>query len=229
MGGIVLKFKLLRDILIYIIAPVLLFNSNFINNTEIAFQVSCSLAIIYSIFTKIKEDRVNTTGFLIFSIVIIYFLSHNNPNSHDIYFYKTCIFLSIAFIIPGLRLFNKDLSTIVIRDTLRALNKNSLAMIRLLKKKSMMNEINKISSMVEANFILVSLLRIINILVYGGESNSSLNFVANCIGIIFTVAIICRIVKVIYTSKKLNINKTSKGPDNGNHTKGKVINFNYFK
>ena len=224
-----MKTRLLKDILVYVVVPVLLFNATLIRNIDIAFQVSCALAIVYSIYTRIKEIRVNFTGLVIFFIIIAYFLSSKNPDPDDVYFYNTCIFLSLALIIPGLKVFNKDISIIVLKDILKSLNKNSLAMIRLLKKKSMLCEVNKICSMIETNLILVSLLRIINILIYRGGSNSYLNFITNCAGVIFTGFIIYKIIKVVCESKKLNINKNNKGASNENNTKGKVINFNSFK
>lgn len=224
-----MKTRLLKDILVYVVVPVLLFNATLIRNIDIAFQVSCALAIVYSVYTRIKEIRVNFTGLVIFFIIIAYFLSSKNPDPDDVYFYNTCIFLSLALIIPGLKVFNKDISIIVLKDILKSLNKNSLAMIRLLKKKSMLCEVNKICSMIETNLILVSLLRIINILIYRGGSNSYLNFITNCAGVIFTGFIIYKIIKVVCESKKLNINKNNKGASNENNTKGKVINFNSFK
>lgn len=224
-----MKSKLLKDVFIYIVVPVLIFNAAIISNIEIAFQVSCAIAIIYSVFTRIKESRVNSTGLAIFFIIIVYLLLSKNPDSDNVYFYNTCIFLSLALIISGGKIFNKDISTIVIRDILKSLNRNSLAMIRLLKKKSMWGEISRICSMIETNLILVSLLRIINILIYSGGSNSYLNFITNCIGVIFTVIIVYRITKVICASKKLDIDKTNKGQSHEDHIKGKIINFNSFK
>lgn len=224
-----MKFKLLKDVLIYIVIPVLIFNTAIISNIEIAFQLSCVITIVYSIFTRIKESRVNSTGLAIFFIIIVYLLSSKNPDSDNVYFYNTCILLFLSLIISGVKVFNKDISTIVIRDVLRSLNRNSLAMIRLLKKKSIWSEISRICSMIETNLILVSLLRIINILIYSGESNSYLNFITNCVGVIFTVIIVYRIIKVICASKKLNIDKTNKGRSQEDHIKGKIINFNSFK
>lgn len=229
MGGGYVKSKLLKDVFIYIVVPILIFNADIISNIEIVFQVSCAIAIVYSAFTRIKESRVNSTGLTIFFIIIVYLLSSKNPDSDNVYFYNTCIFLSLALIISGVKIFNKDVSTIVIRDILKSLNRNSLAMIRLLKKKSMWGEISRICSMIETNLILVSLLRIINILIYSGSSNSYLNFITNCVGVIFTVIIVYRIIKVICASKKLDIDKTNKGQSHENHTKGKIINFNSFK
>ena len=224
-----MKSKLLKDVFIYIVVPILIFNADIISNIEIVFQVYCAIAIVYSAFTRIKESRVNSTGLTIFFIIIVYLLSSKNPDSDNVYFYNTCIFLSLALIISGVKIFNKDVSTIVIRDILKSLNRNSLAMIRLLKKKSMWGEISRICSMIETNLILVSLLRIINILIYSGSSNSYLNFITNCVGVIFTVIIVYRIIKVIGASKKLDIDKTNKGQSHEDHTKGKIINFNSFK
>lgn len=224
-----MRIRLLRDILVYIVVPILFFNASIISNIEIAFQVSCSIVIVYSIFTRIKENRINATGLTIFFIIIVYFISNRNPDSDNVYFYNTCIFLSLALINPVLKIFDKDISIIVIRDILKSLNRNSLVIIRLLKKKSMFSEINKICSMIETNLILISLLRIINILLYSGGSNSYLNFIINFVGIIFTVLIVYRIVKVFYAYKKLNIEKSNNGLSHEDHTKGKIINFNSFK
>ena len=223
-----MKFRLFKDILVYILVPIFLFNATIINSVEIAFQISVSLTIIYSIYTRVKQNRLNTTGLILFALLIIYFLSNQSPDSDNIYFCNTCMLLSIGLIIPALRIFNKDISIIVIKDILKSLNKNSLAMIRLLKKKSIMQEINKITSMIETNLILVAFLRVFNILIYRGSINFHLNFMTNCLGIVFTVIIVYKIIKVVYESKKLNINKNNTGPSRG-ETKGKVINFNYYK
>ena len=112
--GDFMRLRLLRDILIYIIVPIIFFNATLINNIELSLQISCSLVIIYSIFTKIKENRINITGLFIFSIVSIYFFFASN--SDNIYFYNTFICLFLAFIIPALRIVNKDASIIIIRD-----------------------------------------------------------------------------------------------------------------
>lgn len=224
-----MKSRLLKDILVYIVVPVLLFNTTFISNIEIVFQVSCAIAIVYSVYTKIKEVRVNFTGLTIFFITIAYFLASKNADTDNVYFYNTCIFLSLALMIPGLKVFNKDISIIVLKDILKSLNRNSLAVIRLLKKKSMLDEINKICSMIESNLILVSLLRIINILIYRGGSNSYLNFITNCAGVIFTGFIIYKIIKIFCESKNLNNHKNNKRISNEDNTKGKIINFNSFK
>ena len=115
-----MKYRLLKDILVYIVLPVLFFNSNVINNIEITFQFLCVVAVIYSVFTKIKENRVNSTGLAIFFIVIIYFISNNNTDSDNVYFYNTCILLSLALIEPGLKVFNKEISIIIIKDILNS-------------------------------------------------------------------------------------------------------------
>ena len=84
--GDFMRLRLLRDILIYIIVPIIFFNATLINNIELSLQISCSLVIIYSIFTKIKENRINITGLFIFSIVSIYFFFASN--SDNIYFIR---------------------------------------------------------------------------------------------------------------------------------------------
>ena len=222
-----MKFRLLRDILIYIVIPILLFNILITKNIQLAFQISCSLAIIYSIFTKVKENRINTTGVFIFSIIALYMLSNISKDSDNIYFMNTCICLGISLIIPSSKVFNKDISIVVIKDILRASNKNTLAVVRLMRKKSMMGEIQKILAMIEMNFILISLLRISKALMYNRQSGLYLNFITNCIGMIFTIVIMYKIINVVRESKKLNINNKS-SKDEGS-VKGKVINFNYYK
>ena len=160
---------------------------------------------------------------------MIYLLSNQNLNSDYVYFYNTSILIFVALIIPGLKVFNKDMGIIVIRDILKSLNINSLAVIRLMKKKSMMQEINQISSMIETGLILISLLRIVNIMNYNGGVNSYLHFTTNCIAVGFATVIIYKIGKIIYVSRRLNIGKNNYNVDKEDNTKGKVINFSSFK
>ena len=51
-----MKFRLFKDILVYILVPIFLFNATIINSVEIAFQISVSLTIIYSIYTRVKQN-----------------------------------------------------------------------------------------------------------------------------------------------------------------------------
>ncbi|MDD7756515.1 MAG: hypothetical protein PUJ51_18670, partial [Clostridiales bacterium] len=95
-----MKFRLFKDILVYILVPIFLFNATIINSVEIAFQISVSLTIIYSIYTRVKQNRLNTTGLILFALLIIYFLSNQSPDSDNIYFCNTCMLLSIGLIIP---------------------------------------------------------------------------------------------------------------------------------
>ncbi|MDD5879722.1 MAG: hypothetical protein PUC84_11145, partial [Clostridiales bacterium] len=80
-----MKFRLFKDILVYILVPIFLFNATIINSVEIAFQISVSLTIIYSIYTRVKQNRLNTTGLILFALLIIYFLSNQSPDSDNIY------------------------------------------------------------------------------------------------------------------------------------------------
>ena len=50
-----------------------------------------------------------------------------------------------------LRVLNKDICVSVLKDILVALNKNSLAILRLLKKKSIINEIKNLSNQTQGN------------------------------------------------------------------------------
>ena len=69
--GDCMKFRLFKDILVYILVPIFLFNATIINSVEIAFQISVSLTIIYSIYTRVKQNRLNTTGLILFALLII--------------------------------------------------------------------------------------------------------------------------------------------------------------
>ena len=93
-----MKFRLFKDILVYILVPIFLFNATIINSVEIAFQISVSLTIIYSIYTRVKQNRLNTTGLILFALLIIYFLSNQSPDSDNIYFFTSSLERGVAIL-----------------------------------------------------------------------------------------------------------------------------------
>lgn len=224
-----MKLKLIKDILVYILLPVLVFNMDISTHIDVTFEILSGIAIFYTIFTRYKENRVNITGVFTFFILMGIFIISKTFDSDEAYFYNTCIILSVALIIPILKFFNKEVSIIIIKDIVKSLNRNSLIVFKILKKKSMINELKKISALIEICLISVSLIRILNILIYQCNPNSYFGFISRCIGITFGVLIIYKSLKLVNESKQLNLNKVNKptGPDDD--SKGKIINFNTFK
>lgn len=224
-----MKSKLMKDILVYILLPILVFNTDMVNHTNITFQIASSIAVFYTIFTLYKENRVNITGVFTFFILSGIFIIRKTFDPDEVYFYNTCIILSVALIIPIFKVFNKEVSIVIIKDMLKSLNRNSLVVVKILKKKSMINDLKKISAWIEICLISVSLIRILNILIYQCNPNSYFGFISRCIGIIFLVLVIYKSLKLVNESKKLNLNKVNKPTGSDDNSKGKVINFNTFK
>ena len=224
-----MKYRFVKDILVYILIPILAFNINIFANIWHTFRGVIFISILYTIYTKIKEERINTTGIFIFIIFISYFIYNGSQDGRVIYFYNTCILLIGALVIPSLKIFNKDIGIIIIKDILRALNRNSLMIIKILKKKSIANEIKKTSAMIETGLISVSLIRVLNILTYECNSNSYLNFISRVIGLGFLGGIVYKVIKLVSESKKLKILTNKPGQNLNDNNKGKVINFNNFR
>ncbi len=224
-----MKLKILKDISAYILIPVVLFNFIFLKNIEIVFQISCAVAITYSIFTKVKENRVNFTGLFIFFLIAICFLSNKNSDADTIYIYNTCIFLSLSLIGPLFRTINKGVSIIVTRDMLRLFNKNTIKGLKIIKKKPLCMEVNKIGCMIETNLIFISLVRIINILIYGDGKNSYLNFAGNCVAVVLGLITIYKLFKLVCEYRVISIDKNNKSVAKIDNTKGKIINLSSFK
>ena len=220
-----MKIRLIRDILIYMIIPILFFYMGDTSNLSLIAQIICTMLAIYTIYVKYIESRVNITALMFACIFVIYMLVTKNVKSSDIYFYNTCVLLYIGLIIPLFRLFNSDIGVRVLKDMLRSLNKNSSAIMRLLKKKSIITEIKKISSIIESSIILIVLLRMINIIIFNAAQESYLNFMAKLISAVAFGVVIYKIIKIKNMSKDLT---DIDGNENGNK-KGKVINFNNFK
>ncbi|MEG0856543.1 MAG: hypothetical protein RSG52_08685 [Terrisporobacter sp.] len=229
-----MKSKVVKDMIIYILLPVFLFNIGKISDLTFITQVTGFIAIIYTAYTRYIENRVNTSGVLFFITFVSCTLITHNVEARDAYFYNTALLLAIVLIIPAFRVFNKDISIVILKDALVAFNKNSLAIMRLLKKKSIIDGIKKISSIVEVNLGIIVLLRMVNIIIFNGLSESYVNFISRLMGIILVCVVIFRITKLSSKSKEIKeINKSSNNNNsnnnNNNNRKGKIINFNNFK
>lgn len=222
-----MRMRLIRDIIIYMIFPVLFFNMSKVSDLILVAQVTCAIAVIYSVYTKFIEHRLNFSGILFLIFFVSCSLIKLNLPSKDAYFYNTCILLAICLIIPMLRVLNKDICVSILKDILVALNKNSLAILRLLKKKSIINEIKRTSSIIETSLGVVVLMRMINIISFASDSDSYINFLIRFVSFIAVIIVIYKVVKLIYASRDLKT--ISKNPSNNDDTKGKVINFNNFK
>lgn len=223
-----MKTKLFKDVLIYILLPVLLIITGKSVNLMLITQIAGFGAIIYTAYTKYTQNRVNTSALLCFIIFMACILVSRDAKVQQVYLYNTCLLLSVVVLIPLFRVLNKDISVVILKDILTALDKNSLAIMKLFKKKYMLEGIKKISSITELSLGIVVLLRMINIIVFNGLSESYLNFLSRLVCIIYIAVVVYRANKLSYISKEIKeIN--NKGKNIKNNGKGKVINFNNFK
>lgn len=223
-----MKTKLFKDLLVYVLFPVLLFIIGKTGNLYMITQIVGFSILIYTAYTKYNQRRINTSALLFCISFMTFMLVKSSVRIQEVYTYNTCLLLSIVVLIPLFRVIDKDIGIVILKDILVALDKNSLSIMKLFKKKQMVEGIKKISSITELSLGLVVLLRMINIIAFNGISESYLNFLSRLICMICIGVVIYRISKLSYISKEIkDIKSTNK--NNEIHRKGKVINLNNFK
>lgn len=225
-----MKNKLLSDLIVYIIVPIIL-SSSFTNNFPIEYTTLGTIFIlsIYTIINKKKESRINISGVLFSTIYIgVILIRQNLPNNFDVYKYDTYLMIAMTLIIIFSVLFNRNIIKQIYIDIRKCKNDNYLRILNNIRKFNLDNDFEKISLLLTLHLISLIFIRIFSIYIFNFSeySNSIIEIIVN-IGFI-----ICEIYTISKFNLKLRNNiktKTTKSKFSMLQIKSKVIDIEQYR
>lgn len=224
-----MKNKLLFDLIVYIIVPIIL--SSFTNNFPIEYTTLGTIFIlsIYTIINKKKESRINISGVLFSTIYIGVFLTRQNlPDNFDVYKYDTYLMIAMTLIIIFSVLFNRNIIKQIYIDIRKCKSDNYLRILNNIRKFNLDNDFEKISLLFTLHLISLIFIRIFSIYIFNFPEYS--NYI---IEIIVNIGfIICEIYTISKFNLKLRNNiktKTTKSKFSMLQIKSKVIDIEQYR
>lgn len=224
-----MKKKFLGDILIYFVAPIILYSLFRGQDKIYSVIITTILAIVYSILIKYNQYRFNLSGILFVSIyTITQALKISLTENYHIYIYDTycLLILSISIIIANL--FDKNIFKLLYADILKILNYTQIQIENTIKKNNLYKDFYKITALANIHILMVTLIRS-HALLSLGKSGYLNNFVMEIF--ISTIFIVVEtVVLVIFAKKIKNILKGGKIKNlKFASPESRVINFDKYK
>ena len=197
-----MKKRLLGDVLIYFIAPIILFA---FFKEKVKFYstiISFILFISYSILIKYTQCRFNLSGILFASIyTVIQSLKISLTDPYHIYIYDSYCLLLLSIFIITLNLFNKNIFKQLYIDVLKLLNLSQVQIMNTIKRNNLYKDFYKITNIANLHILILVLIRLYSIIILGkNEYLKNLNLEI----VICTLFFIIEAVLVTYFKRKIN-------------------------
>nr|WP_317331546.1 hypothetical protein [uncultured Romboutsia sp.] len=225
-----MKNKLLSDLIVYIISPVILLS--FINYSIIRY-LALALVFILSIYTitiKKMESRINISGIIFSTAYIFMFLFRKKvQQGFDMYIYDTYCMIVLTLIIVLPLLVNKNIFRQIYIDIRRCSCENNLRIFNNIKKINLDNDFKNLSLLFTAHLVSLILIRVFSIYIFGFESYENNFMIQVLLNIVFII------VEMYMASKlmsKLKTNVTIKKRNSEikkSHISGRVIDIEQYK
>lgn len=192
-----MKNKLIPDIFVYMVAPIVVCNLVTTKNMDYTIMALILSISFYSFMTRKKESRLNVTG-ITFALgyISLYLLKQSVKLDFMRYVYDTyfLILCSISLII--LSFFNKNIIKQMYTDTLKAKGYTKLYIWNSLKKNTLTQEFEKASSLVNIHLLCIVFIKVYSIATYGAQKYTTTADLEILVWMLFIVAEIYIISKI---------------------------------
>lgn len=219
-----MRYRIILDLAVYMVAPILLFNFVKVNYLMYYIIALICLGIFYSAVTKHKERRVNISGIVFMTLCLVLFLFKQEAKSgFQVYVYDTYLLILCSLAIPVLNMFSKNIFNRIYVDFLRAKGQNSLAIWSTIRKNKLDIEFNKLSSLVAVHLLIISFIKVYSISTYGASKYLATSDLEILVSMIFILAEMFMISKITSKSKyKMSNHKNSGSSNSKEKSKNKI-------
>ena len=228
-GGILMKNKILPDVLVYIISPILIFS--IVDQFKISFLMTALVicTLLYTMMVKSREGRTNFTG-IVFSAVCIIFFSYKQKiqPGYETYVYNTYFLILCSMFITIMTLFNKNIVKRVYIDILKCNGLSDLNIWNILKKPENIDYFNKMTSVISIHILAMVFIRVYSMYTYGNTAYSSTSDLQIFVSVLFIVGELYLLSKLSSQPKKDDNSTLNKNIKNKSNNK-RVINLNQYK
>ena len=224
-----MKNKLLSDSIVYIISPIILLA--FTNYSTIIYFASALVFIlsIYTIITKKRESRINVSGIIFTTYILMFLFRQKVQKGFDMYIYDTCLMIVLTLIIVLPLLLNKNIFRQIYIDIRKCKNDNNLRILNNIKKINLDNDFKNLSFIFTIHLVSLILIRVFSIYIFGFESyenNFMIQVLLNIAFIIYEMYMVSKLMSKLknnITIKKRS-SRIKKSP-----ISGRVIDIEQYK
>lgn len=225
-----MKSKLILDLSIYMIAPIMLFNIVDSKNLTYTVVVLMALSIIYSIFCKKRESRVNLSGIVFVSIfALMTFLRKDIESSYQVYVYDTYFLILVGISVLICSVLERDIIRRFYIDIQRAKGINKLSIWSNIKKSNISREFKQLSYLISIHLIIISLIMVYSISTNGKELYTMTENLEISISTAFLLGEIYMISKIMSKSKQIKNSKKKRSKSKYNLNNSRVVSFEKYK
>lgn len=224
-----MKNKVLENILVYIVSPILAFS--FINYVKIKYFIIVLVFFIvfYTIMNKKREGLINITG-VVFSIAYIAFFTFRQSiqNGFQVYIVDTYSLILLITLIVALNLVDKSIAKQIYIDYLKINRLSSLNIWNIFKKTNLQYYLKKIELVVTLHLLTMVFIKVYSISTYGSENYKITIDLEILISVLFVVGEVYILSKFLFHPK--NEDKEFKNNNiNDKSPSRRVINLNQYK
>ncbi|MEF9990506.1 MAG: hypothetical protein RRZ84_06050 [Romboutsia sp.] len=219
-----MKYRSMLDSIVYVLSPIMLCNFIDIKYLIYSITILLSLVLVYSILTKIKEERVNILGIVFVCLcIILSIIRKESQNDFQIYTYDTYFLSACGLTILLFSAFGKNLSIKGYFDIMRSNGYNILNIANNIKKRGLESLLNKLSLVVTLHLITISSIKMYSILIYRNDNYTFTSQMEILVSTIFLLGETYLLSKIISRSNK-KVMKESKKDKNKvkNRVKAKI-------
>lgn len=206
-----MKSKLIMDLSVYMIAPIIL--CSVVETKDLGFIITgvVALVAIYSLYCKNKESRINFSGLVFTGLYIILAIFKKEVESnYQIYIYDTYFLLILGITILICAVIEKDIIRRIYIDIQRSKGFNNLLIWSNIKKSGISKECKQLAYIVSGHLIVLSLVKVYSISQYGKSLYTSTQDREIIVSIIFLLAQMYFISKIMQKSKEVKNTKRNK-------------------
>lgn len=225
-----MKSKLMLDLSIYMIAPIIL--CNVFGDEYLMYSIATLIAIVsmYSMSVKKNEARVNLSGLVfVYIYILLIILKKDIVSDYQIYIYDTYFIMLCGVGIVFLNLIDKNIITRIYFDVQRSKGINHLLIWSNINKCELLTEFNKLSYTLSLHLILSSLVKVYSILLYKKGAYTLTHDLEVLISIIFLIGEIYIVSNIMSKIKLVKNKKINKNKSKYQLNNNRVINFNQYK
>lgn len=184
-----MKNKFMPDIFVYILAPIVA--CNLVGNKKMDYIIIALIFTIffYSFITRKKDSRLSVTGMIFsFGYISLYLLKQGVKTDFMRYVYDMYFFILSSISLITLKLFNNNIIKQIYTDILRSKGHTKHYIWNVLKKNTITQEFEKISSLVNIHLLSMAFIKVYSIVTYGAQKYTTTADLEILVCMLFIVA-----------------------------------------
>ncbi len=154
-----MKRKLIQETIIYCILPIMAITIFYTEHKSIPWIV-LMIGVLYALYIKSKENRINYTYLTFLLLFNIYFISTSNMNGNMLVQFNLGFVLLIGIMILVLESVDINICGVVLRDILLMLGENKISAYKISKRSKINTNLKRLSTLIILELLCCDLVAI---------------------------------------------------------------------